>query len=303
MRSILLALALTACAKNDMPEPAKPSDATREVYSSAVSRLTTGFLENGWVVSRHDDRTPEHQGEGLLWTGIWLYASPCAQGAASDAMLRETILRRDGALVRYEPLGEYEGGRDVTLDGALGLYRGIADSIVRCNRSDLWTPVLSKHLAYLIDHQGKLNEAAPTYLIDEFAFIPQALGARLGLVPDIEPNDVRRLEAVVAAWAALVNATHEAAYRAHLGLIALQTMQDLGYEVQWGGFCAATRGMGIATIENQCARAGLKEWIRDFQYNRYEYQFQRAVWETENTEGIQTPGLDFLVAIRDLYKL
>ncbi len=254
-------------------------------------------------MSRHQDGTPEHQGESLLWTGLWLYAAPC--GTESDATLRDMITRGDGALVRYEPLpDEYRNGREVTLDGALGLYRGIASRITRCpDMAAAWEPVVALHMKYLGDHFDYFNEKASSSLPDEFGFVLQGVAWKLGLAAKPSANDVHRVEALVAGWAGVVNATHAAAYRVHLGLIALQTLADLGIDVDWTSYCAATRGVGILTADWQCDRPGLKTWIDEFEYNKYEYRFQRAAWETENPGDIMTPGLDLLVAIRDVYKI
>ncbi len=301
-RLFAILLALSACNRVKKPEPIDPTTHVRARYTQAVERLSTEFLENGWVVSRHPDWSPEHTGDSLIWTGLWLYAAPCEE-QTSDKMLRETIMRLDGALVRYEPLGEYANGRDVSLDGALGLYRGMIDRVMRCGEGDAWAPVFRKHVEYLDEHFDHLNDHAPAVLIDEFRFVVQAIGSRLGISSGPSENDVRRLETLVAGWATAVNTAHAAAYRTHLGLLALETVETAGYDVNWDLFCAATKGDGLVTVDYRCGRGDLGAWIDAFKFNRYEFQPQRAVWESENPGDVLTPGLDLLVAIREMYKI
>lgn len=300
----LVASSLFACQKTKRPDLEPAPSGVRFRYDEATLRLSTGYLENGWVVTRRADGSAEHVGEGLLWTGLWLYAAPCEVGAGSAAMLRQTITRNGGALVRYEPLGEYAGGREITLDGAIGLYRGISATLRRCpGEGEAWAEPLALHIDYLISHNDQFNEASPAYLSEEFGYVLQAVASHLSLARPPLDSELRSLEVLVAGWAAAVNATHAAAYRVHLGLVALQTVEAMGFEVDWTAFCAATRGVGIPTVDYQCGRGDLRAWIDEFQYNKYEYRHQRADWESEDGNGLATPGLDLLVAMRDAYQL
>ncbi len=93
----------------------------------------------------------------------------------------------------------------------------------------------------------------------------------------------------------------------NLGFLTLETLEDLGDDISNSGrndFCAATRGVQIATVDEWCGRGGLKDWISNFQFDRYEYAFQRSgSWESPDGNGDKTPALDLLVAMRQVYNL
>lgn len=305
---VLLATLLGAggCHKDKRPAPEAPNPSVRDAYDGTVLRLSAGFTENGWVVSRDEAGRPVHIGDSLLWTGLWLAAAPCDVGEESNQALRRMVSGRGGGLVRYESVGGTDPGTipPASLDGALGLYRGLAERVVRCAGTWEWEDFLRLHFDYLVAHDDKFDEKGDAYLTEEFGYVLQALGSKMGIAAAPADNDIRKLETLVTGWAAVVNATHAAAYRVHLGLVALQTVERLGFRVEWGGFCAATRGVDIPTVDHQCGRGDLKAWIDGFQFNRWEYRHQRSgSWETPDGNGFHTPGLDLIVAIRDAYEL
>lgn len=298
-----------ACHK-PAPQPAheSPPRSVVELYSRAASRLLASHVDRGWVVSRQTDGSPEHVGDSLLWTGLALAALPCADGAAIESGLVDMLTRHDGALVRYEPLGEYEGGREVTVDGALGLYRGIAHRIVECGAADAWREAFAKHWAYLNEHGGSLNEAAvdDAWLIGGLEYVPHLLAHRLALSGPPDSDISSSLEAVVTGWAVGVNATHAACYRIHLGWLALSAADALGEETSDNGrasFCAATVGTDLPVVDNWCGRGDLKGWIDAFEFNKYEFRHQRCHYERADGNGYETPALDLLLAIKLAYAI
>jgi hypothetical protein len=301
---LLTLLFLVSCGSGKQPEKEIPSLAIRAKYSVAVKRLADKFLEGGWVVARDINGNPEHVGEGLLWTGLWLAAAPCDDSALSDQMLREVIAALDGALVRYLPLGEYEGGREVTLDGALGLYRGVAERIERCGGGTLWAPVIAAHLKYIEEHDQKFNANSKATLDREFTYVLDLLGYRLGVRGKPSTDRLRLLGGQVSAWAAAVVANKAAAYRVHLGFLTLDSAEVMGEKVDWFSFCAASNGVDIPLIDNKCGRGDLKGWIEQFRFNEWEYRHQRSgKWEQPDGHGDETPGLDLITAIRAAYDI
>ncbi len=293
-----------ACKSPKAPDKEVPESAVSTKYREASERLTSQFVENGWVVSRNSDGAPQHIGEGLIWTGLALSALPCDLGGTLEGALISTIGSLEGALVRYLPLGEYAGGREVTLDGALGLYRGIAERITRCGKGDLWWPIIRMHLVYLRDHNSRLNAQADAVLGPHFDYLLDLLASHVGLMSEPDESNLRDLEGEVAAWAALVNAQHSPCYRINLGYIALSTAEELGKSVNWMEYCAATRGTGIPIVEHRCGRGDLLSWIDSFEPNKWEYRFQRCGgWESPDGNDDMTPGLDLLVAMRAAYDL
>jgi hypothetical protein len=302
-------LAIIGCAHaKKKPEPVDPSQEILSLYKTASNRLISKYLDNGtWVVSRHPDGSSEHQGEGLIWSGVALSALSCDDGKDIEANLQRSIMSNDGALVRYEPLGEYRNGREVTLDGALGLYLGVARRIQKCpgTGSRSWKEVLNKHCAYLSETKGLLNQAAPAtlggfrYLLDLLSFTGGACGTG-------NPGNARGVETEVAGWAMATVASRSAAYRLNLGFIALETLELLDKPISSQGrdeWCAATNGAGIPTIDAWCGRGDLRAWIAGYQYNQWEYRHQRAAWESPDGDGDTTPGLDLLVALKQSYNL
>lgn len=299
-----------ACSKaKPEPEPLPSMPPIEDRFDAAQSRLQFDFLENGWVVSRNADASPDHQGEGLLWTGEWIGAASCSAGDASEAMLQDMIASRGGALVRFDPLGEYADGRQVTLDGALGLYHGVSERVKRCPDSKAkWYDVLTLHRDFVEANDGRLNPDAGARLEPEFDYVLARLLDHLSGSTFVGHSDDRldRLMVELSGWVAIVNATHEAGYRAHLALLAIEALENSGDSVPAGQrdlFCSSSRGMGMITLDHWCGRGDLVGWIDSFEYDRWEYRFQRAAWETPDGNGDRTPALDLLVGIRKAYTL
>ena len=305
--SLGLSLCLAACGGMEEPDREPLLFGVKKKYDEAVDRLETNHLENGWVVSRKlDGKTPEHQGEGLIWSGLWMAAAPCDKADHTSEMLRKTISGLEGALIRISPLGEYGGGsnREVTIDGALGLYRGIAERVERCHEGEKWAPVIRDHFTFLASNNNKLHPNVKAKLIKEFTYVLDLLGYRLGLRGRPSKDRLRLLEAQVTSWAAAVMAAKAAAYRIHLGFLALETVERMGESVNWVSFCAASNGVDIPLIDHRCGRGDLKGWIDAYQYNEWEYRHQRSgKWEKPDGHGDYTPGLDLIVAIRNAYIL
>lgn len=300
---LIIVLSLFSCASPKPDERESPDALIKSKYIEAITRLQSNHLENGWVVSRTIEGDPEHQGEGLLWSGLWLSAAPCGEASETSIMLRDMVMRHKGGLVRVEPLGEYEGGREITLDGALGLYRGIAEEIMRCGlKGDWYEPTLA-HLNYVTQNSGKLNENAKAELIKEFTYILDLLAYRLSIRSEPSTDRLRMLEAQVTSWAAAVTSSHAAAYRIHLGFIALETVERLGKKVNWGPFCLASKGADIPLVEHKCGRSNLEQEIESFQYNIYEERNQRGKWEKPDCLGDICVGLDLIRWIGAAYNV
>lgn len=304
---LLALLCLSACGKApESPEAEAPPESVEEMYRRVSQRLVDDFTENNWVVSRNADGSPDHQGEGLIWTGLALAALPCDLGDPLEAMLQDMMERHGGQLVRFEPLGEYAGGREVTFDGAVGLYRGITHRITRCGRADMWAPVLLEHRDWVFSHGYRLNENTDPALLAEFSFVLDLLASVLESESPPNANTQFVLELEIATWAWAVTQTHAAAYRLHLGYQTLRTIEELGEGLGHAGkwnFCDATVEAAIPIIDHWCARGDLKQWIADFNFNEWEYRHQRGSWETPDGDGDTTPALDLLLAMRQAYDL
>lgn len=301
----LIAIFVTACAKAPPSTTKDPADSQiQHAFVAAEKRLATEFLENGWVVSRHQDGTPDHQGDSLIWTGLWLGAASCEAGNSSEQALLGSIRELGGGIRRYP------GIDDASLDGALGLYRGIIERVKRCPDSrQAWLDVMTLHLNYVESNDGRLTPNSNSRLIPEFDYVLVRLLGNLSGSGDSgrDNNRLNRLMGESVAWATAVVASHKSAFRIHLVLLALQTLEAVGETIPPDGrntLCAATRGVNMPTLDQWCGEHTLSAWIDAYKHNEWEYRHQRAgKWETPDGNGLQTPGLDVLVAIRQAYSL
>lgn len=304
--TVWLFLFLVSCGKApEAKAPEKPNLETVKAYEAASYRLTHGFLENGWVVSRDADGLARHRGDSLIWTGIAVGALPCETGVEPEDALIRSIQNNNGGLVRIEPEVDVS---EVSLDGAIGLYRGVAARVTNCpDYASKWAPVIEQHLAYVDAHSGSLNTASSAKLVPEFSYILDLLASYLshGSAPD--SGRARRLEHQASAWAFAVNSAHAACFRVNLGLLALQTLESLGIEISDQGrneFCSATRGMDIPAVDHWCGRSDIKDWLNSFKFNEWEYRHQRCgKWESPDGNGLSTPGLDYLYGLRMGFQL
>lgn len=111
------------------------------------------------------------------------------------------------------------------------------------------------------------------------------------------PNDIGSLGSEMAAWAFATVSQRAAAYRVHLGYLVLDVINAPKGKA---AYCGATEAAKIPLIDHFCGRAGLQSWVSGFQYNLYEYRHQRAIWETADGNGLETPAIDYLVGVREL---
>lgn len=305
MLAKLLPLALcVACAKAKPAQP--PIDPPLEIvqqYHDASVRLTSKFLDGPWVVSRGTDGSSQHQGEALLWSGVAMAALSCEDAAPIALGLADMIKRNGGYLVRYEPLGDYAGGREITLDGAVGLYRGVAAQITRCPMSvPLWRDVLEVHLAAI--QGGTLNPNAPARL-GAWKYVASLLGSVLSVCSRPSSTDLGVLKFEIEGWVYGVVQEKAAAYRVNLALLTIQTLEELGQPFSHDGFCVASNGVDIPTVDAFCGRFDIRDYVLHYNYNQWEYRHQRSGnWEPiPDGQGLETPGLDLIVGLKQGYTL
>lgn len=316
----LLAMSLIDCKSVDKkpdPIPATPTISSR--FLDGVDRVEQHFLDRGWIVSRSQDGSIEHLGDSLLWSGIYLASSTCEATKETAETLQGMIQSLHGQLIRFDPLGEYED-RPISLDGAIGLYFGIAWQISYCPDSrESWARVLELHKGFVEANHGRLN-ANSDVGIDAFDYVLDLLLDRLSGDSDSSYHADRRdtLVALLNSWSLGVKAgyylwkTHvlkdpPAAYRVHLSLLTLQTIEMLGVEISDSArlrFCNATTEMDLPTTDHYCGRGNLVGWIDGFEFDQWEFRHQRAaLWEDPDGNGYATPGLDLLRAMRQQYAI
>lgn len=298
-------LALAACTKAK-PQPA-PVDPDAEVvgeWESTAGRLPH-FLQDGFVVSIRGGDTPVNQGDSLLWTGIAMSSVSCAMGEPMAAAAAKMVADLHGGLYRHPSL---PGA--ISLDGALGFWRGVTHRIVACHEKDRWRPLLALHQAAGL----RLNPAADVRIPAPFDVVKDQVLHLVDLGGAPDPSRVRVLEDAVVGWAAAVEARSHvprkqdrgSCYPVHLGLVALQTIEAAGGSISGPGrdaFCQATAGLDMPTTDHWCGRGDLVGWAKGFQHNVWQYRHQRCPsWETPDGGGDEQPGVDFLRALADAYR-
>lgn len=303
LKILLLSMFFPACAK-PREEPETPMLDHVALYGGLVTRLFENHMEGPFVVSRWaESGEPEHQGEGLLWSGVALSSMRCEEGRQIEDGLIAMIEENDGFLIRFSPLGEYAGGREITWDGAVGLYHGIASRLDRCPDSpERWSPVWASHLAALERADGRLHPNTTVRVPPAHGALLGAIGARLELADPPSANAVRALGLVLAEWAAAVVVTKSPAYRLNLAMLTIEAMEWLGHSMEQTRalFCTQTRGVRIPTVDAHCGRGSLRTWVEhEFDLNIWEFRHQRSgSWESpDGKPGLETPGLDGLVGL------
>lgn len=302
----IVALNLGACGKaKDKEDPAAPTDQSRDVFNQAADRLVS-MLDDGWVVSRTAGGDAEHKGDALIWSGVAMAALDCERGAVVEkAMFDMLDTDLDGAvgnLFRHPDLVD-----QVSMDGALGLYLGIASRLKRCPESSgAWAARFKPH-AERVAEDSTLNARSEATIPPYFDYLTAAVAWRLGVGNEPSSGRLRALEQEVAGWALTVRAAKKPCFRIHLGYLSLAVAEGLGIEISAAGrnaFCANSAGTDLPLVDHWCGRGDLAAWTEAFTFNRYEYAHQRCpAWEAPDAGDLKTPGLDLLIAMREAYSI
>lgn len=309
MKHLAIALLIVSCATSKgerKNEKRNPSDDIQATYSAAVDRLKKDFIEDGWIVSRRDDGSTEHEGDSLIWTGIAMAALSCNDGQIFADRMRQMIEENNGALVRYEPLGEYAGGREISFDGATGLYYGLFQRFKRCEQ-DLqdWKPTWQKHLSFLKENNYRLHPNSNATVAPQFNSIRDYISYQLGIFAE-PPSSwrYRTLEGMAMTWSSAVVESKQPCFRVHLAWLYMSFLDDADVmlESAYDGFCYATENAQMPVIDHWCGRFDITKWVEGFEFNRWEYENQRcASYEKPDGKGLQTPGLDLIFNIAFAY--
>lgn len=260
----------------DTARPLEPLPTT-ELTPKAVSHRALAMSEDGWIVSRWKDGSPEHRGDSLIFTGLAMGLMDCADGAVPEHALLNMLATHDGVPYRHPTIqGEY------TLDGLLGLWWGIHARLMACPESrGAWAAVLPRHYEVVKVEPG-------------FRVVLETVMAELGLID--APSEQARgvLGSVVSGWAWGVVSSEAAAYRLHLGYLALSVVHAPKGQA---AYCSVIPKAKMPLLEDFCGRPGLSDWVQAFEFNRWEYQHQRATWESpDGKPDLETPALDWLMA-------
>jgi len=309
IKILLILLAIVACKTGEgrKSEKTDPPVSVSDTYATAVDRLETDHLEDGWIVSRYQDGKPEHQGDALIWTGLALAALSCDRGAEIEDRMIRMLTDNGGSMVRYEPLGEYAGGREITFDGATGLYYGIFNRLKACGTHDKWRKAWALHLDALDKNNYVLHPNTTAIVPPQFNTIRDYISFMMGV--EKEPGDIRyrALEAQAMTWASATVEAREPCFRVHLAFLYMSFVEDAGkmLESAHEGFCYATEHANLPIIDHWCARINIDDWIKEFEYNVWENRMQRCYadgWEQpDGRPGLDTPALDLIFTIAFAY--
>lgn len=299
MRLSLIFLCLLACSPaKDAEEKAAPDPAIISRYDSASDRALS-MTDRGFVVSRWEDGSTEHQGDALIWTGILLAHLPCDKGQPLEDALLKMVDDLGGGFYRHPSLSN-----SISLDGIVGAYRGISHRIVACPGSATkWAPRLQQHLAL-----DRFNPASAQRWEFEFRYVPElALAVATG-GPRPDSRRLADLAKTLESWAAGVQISHSACFRVNVAYQTIRTVEELGGAfpaLRRDNFCGATRGMRLATVDAWCGRGDLPAWIATFRYDEWEYAHQRCPWEDspDGKPGLHTPAVDLIEAYDEAYRL
>ena len=291
MRYLFCFLFIISCGTAaDKAEKKDPDQFTKITYEFAAQRLVTEFLDRGFVVSLKEDGEPEHKGDALIWSGVAMSALDCDKGTVIEDAAIKMITDLNGGLYRHPDLPN-----EISLDGALGLYHGIASRIARCESLSKWAHPLKLH-----------KEFTSKVVPKEFTYVRDLLFHKAGIAGEPSKDRLKILEGQIYGWASAVMISKSACFRLHLSYLSYSTIEKLGGGVSRGGrgrFCSATDGADLPLIDHWCGRDGLTEWIANFEVDQYEYRHQRCPWEGPDRAGLRYPGVDFLKGIEDAYNL
>lgn len=282
LHPILLAiLVLVGCQKD---EPDKKPSPLPLPYEFVADRALDLSEPDGWIVNRYDNGLIRTPGDALLFTGMALGALDCERGAVPEAALTQMFTTAYGDIYRHPSMRSIPA----SLDGALGLYWGIHHRIAKCPASrSVW-----------VENMRAFDPHARKYLEVIFEPVHEQVMAGLGLGMPPSEEARGRMGAAVAAWAFGVVQSKSAAYRLHLGYLALSVVDAHRGKV---AYCESVTKAEISLLEHFCGRPGLASWVKSFQINKWEYHHQRAIWESPDGEPfLNTPGLDYLVALEAL---
>ncbi len=316
MRHILLALCLLSCTKAKPKLDIEPTGPGVVMDYKITSERVDKYRYGGFgIVSLKPDGSPTHLGEALIWGGTALWAMDCFNGAKINDELVSMIDAHNGGLIRVNPLGEYDGDRSITLDGALGLMLGISRRIQDCDEALQWREPLGRMILFENANGYRLNPSSQAlilpfkYVRDLLYFVTAERASPAGESTAAEPDDdgLREVEKTVGDWAFAVQIAHEtgvgsdACFRVNLGLTVFLTVETLGKEISQQGrndFCYSTKKMGIPAVDHYCGRENLVDgYLKDYIPNQYEFQHQRCKWEDPDGDGNTSASLDKLEAM------
>lgn len=315
---LVLATLLGGCACSTKPKPpapvTEPSALQRTDYRATSSRVLASFMQGPYVCARGAGGELACNGEAILWSGVYLWSAPCADGAAASAGLAAMVTREGGGVLRLEPIGEYANGRQATLDSMVGFMLGVTRRVLDCGEAELWREPLLLMTTWQHAHDERLHPGTWNRYEPEWNAVRDLLASSLGLVPPPSTDRLSALGNEVALWAQAIRLSYDAwasdatqrpprgCYPFGLGLMTFLTLERLGQPAgdgHRGRLCAASSGAGNPALDAFCGRGTLLPWLDENagDPDAWEFRFQRCtLWETPDGAGRMSAGVDRLFA-------
>lgn len=307
MRSLLILLALVACAHEPPPKPVVPTEPEEAAQLAALSRFFDGFVDEKGQVTSYYGSGPktgerEHLGDSTLWSWVAIGALDCEDSEAMVDGQLQLIIEKGGRIDRHDPLRIPEDSRSYySFDQESGFLHGLARYIVRCGADASVNLAWDSHQSYIEENAGRLHEEPGIEKLPaEFTVLRDAIAWKLGKRVVPHKDRIASLSLQIASWLSAVKASHSACYRAHLSWLYVWALKELELQMPEQGrvaMCEASKGLDMPLWEHYCGRGDMAAFIKDFAYNRYEYALQRCRWEhADGSPELLTPGVDLFVA-------
>lgn len=272
-------------------------------YGQMTSRLLSGFLEGGYVVSRDRRQEPMHQGDSLLWTTLAMASLPCAQASPILEALTRSIERHDGRILRFEPLPDSYRGNETSRDAEVGALYGFATLSQRCPQyRDSLARAWGRHREFVESHDGRLHEGSNPnfYMNPGLKFVWDLVSHHLLGSARPSSESLHFFEAAVTLSSTTIRNQKSACYPNHLSTLLLTTAAKLDMPVNHltrREFCHQTRDLDLPLTEWYCERGEGRAFLANYQVNQWEYRHQRCPsWESPDVDaGDSSPGVDYLV--------
>lgn len=291
-RGLALACAflVLGCGKPDDP---KRGSVDSRKYEELSQRLVDNHLSpTGFVISKENGEN-RHEGDSLIWSGIAMGALPCDKANLISDGLRTAVKVGGGYLRRFEPLpDQYLGGREISLDGAIGVMFGVALTMKHCPDIDLsWWDDWFRTIG-----DGELYPGTGVKWPPAVDWGWNLLAHRRGIRGKPASEVKRAMELAMTGWTEAVRQSQAAAFRVHLATLIMMTSELLGEPPRKNEFCSAAEGVQLGLTEWWCGRRDPNDLLLAWEMNVWEYQWQRSPkWEVPDGKGYETPAVDYLI--------
>lgn len=299
MKLLALALLFAGCGKEPKNPEATPSGKIPAgLVEYAESRLLGRFVEDGQVVSRLSDNSPDDRGDSPLFTGIAIGSLGCEKGAPLMGRLKRRIAENDGELERYEPWEGSVGANRWSWDQEAGITYAFAKRAARCPDEGVSTALHWSIRQEAIARQGgRLHPDEDAQIPPYFDYVQDVVSHKLGLGGSPHPDRQRLFELAAVTWTAGVVAARSECYRIHLAFRSLLTAEAVGRPVGGHGrsrFCHHTRRVQIPTIDRWCGRP--ESYVASFQFNEWTYRHEKCPWQggPDGRADKESPAVDLL---------